>query len=94
MTSNYIRSGFVEGTQGEIGLYEGCLYKMTPFEHEGKDLVVKYADIPLQRHCWAPEGFVLEQGEKTVGLDKYYSTVVSNEMPYYESMGIAYRKRR
>ncbi len=85
MTSNYIRSGFVEGTQGEIGLYEGCLYRMTPFEHEGKDLVVKYADIPLQRHCWAPEGFVLEQGGKTVGLDVTYEFLPSEriqDFPY------------
>ena len=28
------------------------------------------------------------------GLDRYYSTVVSHEMPYYESEGIAYRQRR
>lgn len=27
------------------------------------------------------------------GLDRYYSTVVSHEMPYYESEGIAYRQR-
>ena len=26
-------------------------------------------------------------------LDKYYSTVVSHEMPYYEDMDIVYRKR-
>jgi hexosaminidase len=27
-------------------------------------------------------------------LDKYYSTIVSHEMPYYESQGIEYRKRK
>jgi len=27
-------------------------------------------------------------------LDRYYSTVVSHEMPYYESMKINYRSRR
>ena len=28
-----------------------------------------------------------------LALDRYYSTVVSHEMPYYEEMKIAYRKR-
>ena len=27
-------------------------------------------------------------------LDRYYSTVVSHEMPYYEEMGVAYRHRK
>jgi hexosaminidase len=27
-------------------------------------------------------------------LDKYYSTVVSREMPYYDQMQITYRKRK
>ena len=27
-------------------------------------------------------------------LDRYYSTVVDHEMPYYEEMGIAYRSRK
>ena len=26
-------------------------------------------------------------------LDKYYSVVVAHEMPYYESLGVAYRQR-
>ena len=60
MTSNYICTDPAEGTEGHIRHYHGCLYKMTPAERSGADLVVKYADIPLQRHCWAPEGFVLE----------------------------------
>ena len=28
------------------------------------------------------------------GLDKFYSTVVQNEMPYYDEIGICYRKRK
>ena len=27
-------------------------------------------------------------------LDRYYSTVVSHEMPYYEAEGVAYRHRK
>jgi hexosaminidase len=27
-------------------------------------------------------------------LDKYYSTVVDHEMPYYEEQGVAYRHRK
>ena len=75
MTSNYIASGsVVEGTQGEVALFHGCLYHMTPYEHESQDLVVTYRDIPLQRHCWAPEGFVLEKGSKQIPLDVKYGS--------------------
>ena len=40
LTSNHIRSGVVDGTQGEISLFHGCLYQMTPYAHDSKDLVV------------------------------------------------------
>ena len=80
MTSNLIRPGVVEGTEGEIALYHGCLYKMTPYEHTGKDLVVKYTDRPLQRHCWAPEGFALEHGGKAVALDVTYEFLPSERV--------------
>ena len=42
MTSNHIVPGEVEGTEGTIALHHGCLYKVTPLAHEGKNLVVKY----------------------------------------------------
>lgn len=51
LTSNHIASSEVEGTQGTISQHHGCLYRMTPYEHEGKDLTVLYHDSPLQRHC-------------------------------------------
>lgn len=72
LTSNHIDSREVEGTEGVIELHHGCWYKMTPLAREGKNLVVKYADRPLQRHCWAPEGFVLEHDGKAVALDAEY----------------------
>lgn len=72
MASNYIEPGFVDGSEGTIERYEGCLYKMTPVSRSGKELVVKYTDIPLKRHCWAPEGLALEHDGKVVQLDVKY----------------------
>lgn len=73
LTSNHIYVGDdVEGTEGSISLHHGCWYKMTPKERHGSDLVVRYTDRPLQRHCWAPEGFVLEHNGKAVALDAEY----------------------
>lgn len=81
LTSNHIVPGIVEGTQGSIALYHGCLYKMTPFEHEGRDLTVRYTDRPLQRHCWAPEGFVLEHDGKVEVVDAEYVFLPSETVP-------------
>lgn len=82
MTSNYIASGsVVEGSQGEVALFHGCLYHMTPYEHESQDLVVTYRDIPLQRHCWAPEGFVLEHKGKMTPLKATYEFLPSENIP-------------
>ena len=82
LTSNHIRTGgAVEGTQGEIALFHGCLYYMTPFEHEGNELVVTYKDSPLQRHCWAPEGFVLEHKGKMTPLKVTYEFLPSENIP-------------
>ena len=73
LTSNHIYVGDdVEGTEGSISLHHGCWYKMTPKERHGSDLVVRYTDRPLQRHCWAPEGFVLEHDGKAVALGAEY----------------------
>lgn len=81
MTSNHITPGTVEGTQGTIEMFSGCYYKMTPMVREGKDLVVKYTDRPLQRHCWAPEGFALEHNGKVVALDVKYEFLPSESIP-------------
>ena len=73
MTSNHIYVGEdLEGAEGSIALHHGCWYKMTPKARNGKDFVLKYTDRPLQRHCWAPEGFVLEHKGKAVELDVEY----------------------
>ena len=72
MSSNYIDPGYVEGTQGTIELFHGCYYKMTPAEHSGDKLVVKYTDGPLKRQSWAPEGFALEYNGKVQELDVKY----------------------
>ena len=81
MSSNhiYVRED-VEGTEGSIALHHGCWYKMTPKAHEGKNLVVKYSDRPLQRHCWAPEGFSLEYKGKAVMLDVEYVFLPSEKI--------------
>lgn len=81
MASNYIEPGFVEGTEGTIEMYAGCLYKLTPLRRSGKDLVVKYTDAPLQRHSWAPEGLTLEQNGKVKELDVKYEFLPSERIP-------------
>ena len=81
LTSNHIDSREVEGTEGVIELHHGCWYKMTPIAREGKNLVVKYADRPLQRHCWAPEGFVLEKGSRRIPLEVKYEFLPSESIP-------------
>ena len=81
MTSNHMAAGAVEGTEGTIEMHHGCLYKMTPSEREGKDLTVIYTDRPLQRHCWAPEGFVLEHNGKTKALKAEYVFLESEDIP-------------
>ncbi len=85
LSSNHISAGTVEGTEGEIALHHGCWYAMTPYEHEGKDLVVRYTDSPLQRHSWAPEGFSLEHDGKVIELDAEYVFLPSeriSDFPY------------
>ena len=81
MTSNHMDADAVEGTEGTIELYHGCLYKMTPTERKGRDLIVIYADRPLQRHCWAPEGFVLEHNGRTKSLKAEYVFLDSEDIP-------------
>lgn len=72
MTSNYIDPGYVEGTEGMIELFNGCYYKMTPFDHSGENLIVKYTDGPLKRHSWAPEGLALGHDGKVKALKVRY----------------------
>lgn len=81
LTSNHIDSGMVEGTEGTVELFHGCLYKVTPLSRKGKNLIVKYSDRPLQRHCWAPEGFVLECNGKVIPLNAKYEFLPSVDIP-------------
>ena len=81
MTSNHMVAGAVDGIEGTIEMHHGCLYKMTPADREGKDLTVIYTDRPLQRHCWAPEGFVLEHNGKTKALKVEYVFLESEDIP-------------
>lgn len=81
MTSNHIDSGMADGTEGTVELFHGCLYKMTPMERKGKDLIVKYTDRPLQRHCWAPEGIALEQDGKVTPLNVKFEFLPSENIP-------------
>ena len=81
MASNYIEPGFVEGSEGTIELFGGCLYRMTPVSRSGKDLTVKYTDAPLQRHSWAPEGLALEHDSKVKELDVRYEFLPSEPVP-------------
>lgn len=81
MTSNHIYTDKqLEGAAGTIELHHGCLYRMIPNNNDGKNLVVQYLDRPLQRHCWAPEGFVLERKGKATGLDVTYNFLPSEKI--------------
>ncbi len=85
LSSNHISGAKAEGTEGEIALHHGCWYALTPYEHEGNDLVVRYIDSPLQRHSWAPEGFVLEHDGKVQELEAEYVFLPSeriSDFPY------------
>ena len=81
MTANHIITDKVEGSEGHLELFHGCLYKLVPAAREGKDLVVKYADSPLQRHSWAPEGFSLEHDGKVVELEAEYVFLPAERIP-------------
>ena len=81
LSSNHIDYKPVEGSQGTIELFHGCYYKMTPSERDGKDLVVKYMDDALQRHCWAPEGFAIEQDGKMTALEVKYEFLPYENIP-------------
>ena len=81
LTSNHITPGKLVDAEGSIELFHGCYYKVSPMECEGKDLVIRYADRPLQRHCWAPEGFAIEQDGKVVALDAEFEFLPSEVIP-------------
>ena len=81
LTSNHITPGKLVDAEGSIELFHGCYYKVSPMEREGKDLVIRYTDRPLQRHCWAPEGFAIEQDGKVVALDAEFEFLPSEVIP-------------
>ena len=81
LTSNHITPGKLVDAEGSIELFHGCYYKVSPMEREGKDLVIRYTDRPLQRHCWAPEGFAIEQNGKVVALDAEFEFLPSEVIP-------------
>lgn len=81
LTSNHITPGKLVDAEGSIELFHGCYYKVSPMEREGKDLVIRYTDRPLQRHCWAPEGFAIEQNGKVVSLDAEFEFLPSEVIP-------------
>ena len=81
LTSNHISPGKLVDVEGSIELFHGCYYKVSPMEREGKDLVIRYTDRPLQRHCWAPEGFAIEQDGKVVALDAEFEFLPSEVIP-------------
>ena len=81
LSSNHISGAKAEDTEGEIALHHGCWYVMTPYQREGKDLVVRYMDRPLPRHSWAPEGFVLEHDGKVEELEAEYVFLPSERIP-------------
>ena len=81
LTSNHITPGKLVDAEGSIELFHGCYYKVSPMEREVKDLVIRYTDRPLQRHCWAPEGFAIEQNGKVVSLDAEFEFLPSEVIP-------------
>ena len=67
------------------------------YDHVTSDVFPKVCGVFVRAWNASPswEGTTAaDDPEFMVGLDKYYSTVVSHELPYYESLGIAYRHRK
>ena len=51
LASLHIVPGEAAGTEGMIEHFHGCFYKVTPIIRSVKDLIVKYTEKPIQRHC-------------------------------------------
>ena len=81
LASLHIVPGEAADTEGMIEHFHGCFYKVTPIIRSGKDLIVKYTEKPIQRHCWAPEGFSIEHNGKVVALEAEYQFVPSESIP-------------
>jgi len=62
---NHLEPVITEDSEGTIERLNGCLYKVTPNAvHGKKSMSVIYQEKPLRRHCWAPDGFSLQKGNK------------------------------
>ena len=71
--ANHIDAVRLEGSQATIERFNGCMYRIIPDAVHGSDtLKVLYAGRPIPRECWAPEGFALQKGNKTVELPAEY----------------------
>lgn len=66
----------LEGSNVQICHYNGPIHRIIPDGealHYGDSLVVRYADNPLRRRSWAPEGFTLQTADgRTVKLEVKY----------------------
>lgn len=72
--ANHIDAVRLEGSQASIERFNGCMYRILPDAvHDSDNLKVLYGGSPIPRECWAPEGFALQQGNKTVELETIYN---------------------
>lgn len=71
--ANHIDAVRLEGSQAGIERFNGCMYRIIPDAvHSSDTLKVLYAGRPIPRECWAPEGFALQKGGKSIELETEY----------------------
>lgn len=84
----------VEGSDGSVKEIMSTAHRITLNYEEGKDeYVIKYQSSPLRRHSWAPEAFVLKEGEKETRLEAEYEflPLASDGAKWYErNAGVKY----
>ena len=80
--ANHIEPVRLEGSEAVIERFNGCMYRILPdAEHASDTLKVLYGGKPIPRECWAPEGFALQQGNKTVELGTEYVYLPAESIP-------------
>lgn len=83
--ANHIDAVRLEGSQAGIERFNGCMYRIVPDAvHASDSLKVLYAGRPIPRECWAPEGFTLQRGNKSVPLETEYVYLPSERIADFE----------
>jgi len=83
--AHHIEPVIQEGSEAAIERFNGCMYRILPnSEHGQKSLEIYYEEKPLPRQCWAPEGFSLQQGDKSRQLKTIYNYLPAQKLPDFD----------